>query len=405
MRRDEETVELVELSQDLVEPPPKPVAMVEPVSDPLPSESRPTSGRGRKKNSRPSSGKDKKSSRPSSSKEKKDSRPTSKGKKGSRESSARSKSSKSSKKGKKAPEPEIPDPITTPQPGDAQYEWLPYLEQNDAKSNDREYYLRLHQSHLDSTNICRRRSLICLDNIRRERGALLSYLGNVITDFPIFLARPDPKQEYVEQWQLEYNRIPDDMRHNDEVKNELHQRLVDLQEQLYDCSDSRKAEAEEHRAKIMTNSWLKDRLKLLITHYVNLSKQELFKTSIETALMRKHYAFQAQLPLTSNPHIKDVIQQKATTEIDFNIMIETNELAEDEKIVDLAEVDEAINATFEKILNDLNEICNYESKLLDEIKFSPNADVTKELKPKSPKGGKDKKKPKSPKGGKGKIND
>jgi len=50
------------------------------------------------------------------------------------------------------------------------------------------------------------------------------------------------------------------MRHNSEVKNELHQRLVDLQEQLYDCSDSRKVEAEESRAKIMTNSWLKVQL-------------------------------------------------------------------------------------------------------------------------------------------------
>jgi len=77
-------------------------------------------------------------------------------------------------------------------------------------------------------------------------------------------------------------------------------------------------------------------------------------------------------------------------------------LAEDEKVVDLAEVDEIVNSTFEKILNELNEICNSETKLLDEIKYSTNADGgAKEVKPKSPKGGKDKKKPKSPKGGKG----
>ena len=37
-----------------------------------------------------------------------------------------------------------------------------------------------------------------------------------------------------------YSRLNDDLRTDQEVQNELHQRLVDLQDQLYDVADGRK---------------------------------------------------------------------------------------------------------------------------------------------------------------------
>ena len=37
-----------------------------------------------------------------------------------------------------------------------------------------------------------------------------------------------------------YSRLNDDLRTDEEVQNELHQRLVDLQDQLYDVADGRK---------------------------------------------------------------------------------------------------------------------------------------------------------------------
>ena len=36
------------------------------------------------------------------------------------------------------------------------------------------------------------------------------------------------------------SRLNDDLRTDQEVQNELHQRLVDLQDQLYDVADGRK---------------------------------------------------------------------------------------------------------------------------------------------------------------------
>ena len=60
---------------------------------------------------------------------------------------------------------------------------------------------------------------------------------------------------------------------------------------------------------------------------------------------------------------------------------------------------ENINGIFEKLLNDLNDIYESESKLLEDIKYE-NPVAAKDKKPKSA----EKKKPKSPKGGKGKLN-
>ena len=40
-----------------------------------------------------------------------------------------------------------------------------------------------------------------------------------------FLRRPDLKQEPVSQWQKDFNRMPDDMREDEETKAELHLRL------------------------------------------------------------------------------------------------------------------------------------------------------------------------------------
>lgn len=56
------------------------------------------------------------------------------------------------------------------------------------------------------------------------------YNGEIIVciyreDFKHFLGRPDVKQEFVSQWQKDFNSVPDDMRDDEETKAELHLRL------------------------------------------------------------------------------------------------------------------------------------------------------------------------------------
>ena len=90
------------------------------------------------------------------------------------------------------------------------------------------------------------------------------------------------------------------------------------------------------------------------------------------------------------------------SEIKFEVPIECNEVPQSESVVDLNDLDGAVNAAFEKILTDLNNLFASEGKILDLLKYPIQKNGSKDAKPKSPKNKKDKK-PKSPKGGKGTI--
>lgn len=66
------------------------------------------------------------------------------------------------------------------------------------------------------------------------------------------------------------------MREDEEVKAELHQRVEDLNETLWNICDNKKAESEKERETIMNNGWLPDKIGLLINHYITL--MQVFKT-------------------------------------------------------------------------------------------------------------------------------
>lgn len=44
--------------------------------------------------------------------------------------------------------------------------------------------------------------------------------------FQDYLKRPDLKQEFVSQWQSDFNSVTDDLRDDEETKAELHQRVT-----------------------------------------------------------------------------------------------------------------------------------------------------------------------------------
>ncbi len=67
-----------------------------------------------------------------------------------------------------------------------------------------------------------------------------------------------------------YNNIPDDIRDDEEVKAELHQRVEDLKEDLWSICDKKKDEAERERESIMNDGWLSDKLGILTNHYITL---------------------------------------------------------------------------------------------------------------------------------------
>uniref|UniRef100_A0A1X7SDX8 Uncharacterized protein n=1 Tax=Amphimedon queenslandica TaxID=400682 RepID=A0A1X7SDX8_AMPQE len=61
--------------------------------------------------------------------------------------------------------------------------------------------------------------------LRQERDALCHYIFSKRNELIEFLKRPDCKQEFVSQWQREYNELSLNMRQQDFMKSELHHRV------------------------------------------------------------------------------------------------------------------------------------------------------------------------------------
>ena len=60
------------------------------------------------------------------------------------------------------------------------------------------------------------------------------------------------------------------MRDDEETCSEMHQRVDDLRETLWNICDERKDQAEQERSLIMLDGWLDDRLGILSNHYISL---------------------------------------------------------------------------------------------------------------------------------------
>ena len=87
----------------------------------------------------------------------------------------------------------------------------------------------------------------------------------------------------------DYNDVPDDMRDDDETKMELHQRIDDLRERLWNICDERKEQAEVERETVMNDGWLDDRLGVLSNFYITLMQAELDRFQDTVRMMKDYY--------------------------------------------------------------------------------------------------------------------
>uniref|UniRef100_UPI003AAC52F2 sperm flagellar protein 2 n=1 Tax=Centroberyx gerrardi TaxID=166262 RepID=UPI003AAC52F2 len=128
-----------------------------------------------------------------------------------------------------------------------------------------------------------------MQNLRSEYILIIHHLFNIREEYKHYLGRPDLKQEFVSQWQRDYNSVPDDMRDDDDTKAELHQRLDDLRERLWDISDKRKEEDGQERAALTGDGWLEDHTAVLINHYSTLMQVEVDRFQDTLCILRDYY--------------------------------------------------------------------------------------------------------------------
>ncbi|XP_061594948.1 sperm flagellar protein 2 [Cololabis saira] len=140
-----------------------------------------------------------------------------------------------------------------------------------------------------------------MQQLRSKRSAIDRQLFSIRERYKQYLARPDIKQELLSQWQEVFNSTPDD-RDCEEIKAELHLRLDELHERLWDITNKRKEENEQERAELMCNDWLDEHTFLLIKHHSILTQVELSRFEETSAILRIYYlGMQRQVPLEPLP--------------------------------------------------------------------------------------------------------
>lgn len=142
---------------------------------------------------------------------------------------------------------------------------------------------------------------LVLRNLREDQHIVLAFLYEIRTSFQQFLRRPDQKQDFVSQWQADFNSLPEDLWDDEETKAELHERVNDLRDRLWDICDARKEEAEQERLDIISNSWLQDSTGILINNFFSLMQAELNRFQDTRRLLQDYYkGMEGKIPIEDN---------------------------------------------------------------------------------------------------------
>ncbi|XP_034855047.1 sperm flagellar protein 2-like [Mirounga leonina] len=177
-----------------------------------------------------------------------------------------------------------PVPIVPPPPKPGAEEWV-YVNEpipEEIPSFLVPYWELIENSYINSIKTV-------LRHLREEQHSVISYLYEVRTNFQHFLRRPDHKQDFVSQWQADFNALPDDLWDDEETKSELHQRVNDLRDRLWDICDARKEEAEQERQDIINESWLQDSIGITMNHFFSLMQAELNRFQDTKRLLQDYY--------------------------------------------------------------------------------------------------------------------
>ncbi|XP_005528036.1 PREDICTED: sperm flagellar protein 2 [Pseudopodoces humilis] len=133
--------------------------------------------------------------------------------------------------------------------------------------------------------------------LRDEQYTIIHYTADIRKKFQDYLKRPDFKQEFVSQWQTDFNSIASDLQDDEETKAELHQRVTDLRDLLWDICDRRREEAEQERIGIMNEEWLPDRRGIAMNHFFTLMQAELDRFQDTKRLLHDYYrAMEGKIP-------------------------------------------------------------------------------------------------------------
>ncbi|XP_028312903.1 sperm flagellar protein 2 isoform X3 [Gouania willdenowi] len=181
-----------------------------------------------------------------------------------------------------------------------------------------------------------------MERLRYQRTVFDHHNYIISERFKHILGRPDSRQELVSQMQKDFNNVPDDMRDDEENKTELHLRLDELRERLWDICDKRKEEDEQERATIMSDGWLEEQVSVVINLHSLLMQVELDRFQETLHILQIYYCSMCPnillkppskmfyIPLTNvtnNQEVKDLDEgeEKCSRRPDSSVCNQTDE--------------------------------------------------------------------------------
>ncbi|XP_029296259.1 sperm flagellar protein 2 isoform X2 [Cottoperca gobio] len=220
-----------------------------------------------------------------------------------------------------------------------------------------------------------------MQQLRSQRDVINHHLFNIREEYKHYLGRPDLKQELVSHWQKDFNSIPDDMREDEDTQAELHLRLDELRERLWDISDKRKEEDDQERAALMGDGWLEEHTAVLVNHHSVLMQVELDRFQDTLCILRVYYLSMYRqvlpelpsnlvcIPLLDTPEMKD--QDESTKPAGTSVPSQMDD-GEDERRIKLhpdskakiQDETEPVKPPYEKLISDYEEALTAISKLV-----------------------------------------
>ncbi|KAM4707183.1 sperm flagellar protein 2 [Discoglossus pictus] len=128
-----------------------------------------------------------------------------------------------------------------------------------------------------------------LRSVRQEQLIVIHYLFDVRNRFKDYLKIPDHMQEFVTQWQADFSSTEEDTWDDEEKKSDLHEKVDNLRDCLWDISDKKKDEAEQERIDLMNEGWLQDHTGILVNHFLSLMQVEVDRFQGTMRLLHDYY--------------------------------------------------------------------------------------------------------------------
>ncbi|XP_036069332.1 sperm flagellar protein 2 isoform X2 [Oryzias melastigma] len=170
-----------------------------------------------------------------------------------------------------------------------------------------------------------------MQQLRLQRTVVLHELSSIRDGYRHCLGRPNLKQEFVCRWQKDFNSIPDYLREDEEIKAELHQRLDELCESLWDTTDKCKEQDEQKKAALLSDEWLEEHTAALINSHSILMQVELNRFHQTMCILRIYFLNLQKKQVTfeslcENTYIPLLEIPEAKAEDESEIPMDTNEM-------------------------------------------------------------------------------